>query len=108
MSLTVLARSSLSSSPIRVPVSAKVNGAFLNVTTMAAKFAFKPDGTDPSVSVAGDWTTGTWDTDATGSYPIYKAQVTPPALAKGSWIVWLWLDGASDDPVSKVAVLQLT
>lgn len=93
-----LTRSHLSSEPIRVPVYASVAGVKVDPSTMVVAMAFKPGGTDP---IAGDWIVGTWDVST-----VYKAQVTPPVLGIGIYVIWLRLTG-TDIPVKAVGFLKL-
>lgn len=96
--LDTLIRSHLSIEPIRVPVFAKISGVKIDPTSMAVAFAFKAIGVDP---VGGDWLTGTWDVS-----DVYKAQVTPPVLAIGIYVVWLRLTG-TDVPIKRVGYLKV-
>lgn len=103
MALKVIERPALSSEPIRVPVAAEVNGAVFNPTTMTVEMGFV------DVTVGGNpatWTAGIWDVDASGITIVYRAQVKPPALAIGDYLVWLRITG-TDIPVRVVGILKL-
>ncbi|SRR6266496_5876178 len=103
MSLKTIERPRLSSEPIRVPVAAEVNGAVFVPTSMTVEMAFVDytTGGEPTT-----WTAGVWDVDASTSTIVYRAQVKPPALAAGTYTVWLRLTG-TDIPVRIVGILKL-
>lgn len=99
-----ISRSSLSIEPLRVPFSAKINGLYVNVSGYTVEMTFTASGVDPVA-----WNSGTWDTDTTSQpYTVYKAQCTPPILAKGQWDIWLRITGNGSTFVSRVGYLVLT
>lgn len=109
MSLKTIERPRLSSEPIRVPIFAEVNGAVFVPTAMTVEMAFVLY--DPTVGFPGaepgvTWTAGIWDVDSSTGTTVYRAQVKPPALAAGTYTVWLRLSG-TDVPVRIVGILKL-
>jgi hypothetical protein len=69
----------------------KASGVRTNPTTVPVFMAFMQDGGEPG---AGDWNDAIWDTDNTGSEPIYEARcligpAAPVALTDGSYRVWV-------------------
>lgn len=95
----------LSVEPIRVPVSAKVNGAYIDPSSMGVKFAFLIPGLDP---ISSDWQVGGWDVDQTVLPVIFKAviDINAPSIGAGTYIIWLWLLGV-ENPVRQVGVLVI-
>lgn len=95
---------------VRVRVDAYANGAKINPTADTVEMAFKAAGTDPT---SGDWKTASWDTDNSGSSPIYHAQclVGPGgtiALSAAAYIIWLRITDSPEQPVKRVGRLVVT
>lgn len=97
--------SAASTENVDVPVSARFMGQAYDPTADAVYFAFKSDGTTPT---SGDFTVGSWETDATLSPPTYYARtlvgpVSPGlALPRGSYLVWLKITDNPEVPVRPV------
>lgn len=101
--------SSASLEYVRVPVSATVNGAKIDPTTDAVKFAFKSDGTTP---VSGDFVTGSWETAVTGSTTTYLARclVGPggtTTLTAATYRVWVKITDSPEVPIRAVDWLTI-
>lgn len=73
---------------VKAPISAKVNGATIDVTALTVSVAWKKPGDRPT---AGDFSAATWDTDATTNPTTYLAKrlVSAGDLAVGQWVMWV-------------------
>jgi hypothetical protein len=96
---------------IRVPVSAKEAGAFVNPTTEGAHLAFKLSG-QPA---GGDWKVATWETD-TSVFPVayfMRAVVggtgsgAAVELAVGTYTIWSKVTTATEVAVRQVGQLEI-
>lgn len=69
---TALHISTLSTEYVRIPVSARVSGAWVNLTADAVTIALPARGVAP---VSGDWKAASWETDSTTSPATYYARL---------------------------------
>lgn len=108
MSTKIIEVDALSAETIRVPVSAKANGAKVDPTGFTVQHAFVASGTNP---VSGDWKPGSWDTD-NGQY---MAQCTigptPGVVALNAGTTYDWyvtISSGAEVPVKLVGHVRVT
>jgi hypothetical protein len=94
---------------VQVPVHAESSGAQINPTTDAVHMAFLPGSQAPE---AGDWKSGSWDTDATTTPTTYRAQclVGPSGtvtLTRGTYAVWVKITDSPEVPMRPVGSLKV-
>ena len=96
---------------VRVPVSARDGGAYVDPTSATAELAFKTSGR-PS---GGDWKSATWETDG-GVSPVryfMRAIVggvgsgAAVELAVGSYTIWARVTTATEKPARQVGQLEI-
>ncbi len=83
--------STASTEPVMCDVAAVLNGAAVNPTADVVSFAFLS--TESAVPVSGDFTVGTWDTDAGPTPDRYAAVcvIGPGAKVLAAGIYWVWV-----------------
>lgn len=99
-------QSSISLEYVRVPVAATVNGAAVDPTSDAVKFAFKPEGVTPAT---GDFVTGSWET--AGSVYLARCLVGPAGaavLTPGSYRIWIKITDSPEVPARDVDSITIT
>jgi len=103
---------SLSTEPVFVEVARQIPGqSQTDISASTVKFAFKAPGIDPNAPPNGsDWTAGSWVTD-TG--PIYLAEISvgptgAVTLAKGTYVVWVYVSYSGEAPVRQCGTLTIT
>lgn len=93
---------------VRVPVSAKVNGAYVNPSTDTVELAFLTDGATP---IDTDFTAGTWDVDTSTTPTTYMAQVMVGQgyveLVAGLYQVWVRVTDTPEVPVRPAGLLRV-
>jgi hypothetical protein len=95
--------SSLSTEYVRVPVSARENGAVVDPTSDPVSMAFKAEGAEPEEV---DWVAGSWETDGETFYA--RCLIGPDGdqqLADGTYLMWVRIAAAPEEPVRRVGRL---
>lgn len=93
---------------VRVPVSIRENGVWLNPTADTVELAFPVEGTAP---VSGDWHAATWETDTTTTPDSYFARAL---LGTGNFVltagirdVWVRVTDNPELPVRRAGNVEI-
>lgn len=94
---------------VKVPVSLRESGSYIDPTGDTVQLAFMAEGEDPDVT---DWHTGTWETDSTTVPTTYFARclVGPTGdvvLVAGIYDVWIRITDSPEAPVLKTGNIQI-
>jgi len=70
---------------IKVPVSALVDGVYVDPTADVVSMAWVVPGAQPTT----EWAAATWETDPSGVRPVYLARRLSTGLTAGMWTAWV-------------------
>lgn len=100
--------SSLSTEYVQILVEATANGVPVNPSSDQVTFAFIAGTTNPQ---AGDWKTGSWDTDTQGDY-LAQCLIGPDGgtitLTPGAYYVWIKITDNPEVPIRNAGYLIIT
>ena len=98
--------STLSTEYVKARVSATINGLAVDISGDTVTVAWKRPGDAP---VGGDFSSGTWETDATTSPTTYLARrlLSAGGLAVGQWVMWVKVVHGSETMVRQAGVFEV-
>ena len=108
--MTIAEISAVSLEYVKVPVSAREDGAVVDPTADTVQMAFLTSGS-PGVS---DWKSGSWETDATTNPDTYYARClvgpsggTITLTAGSTYQVWVKVTDNPETPVKRAGLLRV-